>query len=443
MIFGYDKYIELVEGLSVGQKFPLPNGRVDADSIKKDFNTLSKYDVYCALFNKDINFTGFGFGHDSVDTLISQNKKFVYPILIHGVYEFHRLSNPDVYKIPENVIDTVKKGNAIILLAYLFEGDLYPNNLNTANGINLFAETYGLDKKNILVLSNNLLFKYYQPERAKFTVKPFNYFLMSPWFLPSQFIDENFTKYAKDSFSRRLNQYCSYEKPYRFLSFNRRPRPHRIALFTEIKKSKALSKNTLISLGNKQMDDNYKERNTSYRGIYDMLVEDTFRYDKQAGLDYLSSYNENKETVIDTGLEYNHALTINETLHTSTFVNILTETLYDNKTIFFSEKIWKPIYAGQPFIVLGNPGILKELKKLGFMTFDKFWDESYDKEQEFTRRLELVLDTVNYINSLSDAQIQEISHQMYDILKHNFFNYIEKSKEELFKLKHILNEALN
>ena len=64
-----------------------------------------------------------------------------------------------------------------------------------------------------------------------------------------------------------------------------------------------------------------------------------------------------------------------------------TETLHENETIFLSEKIFKPIYCCQPFIVFGNPGTLKELHNLGFKTFSDFWDESYDEDYNFTSRL--------------------------------------------------------
>lgn len=443
MIFGYDKYTILEDGLAEGSVFPLPNGRVDAESLPKHFSVLSKFDTYSSLFNKDINFKGYGFSHDLVDNLIAENKKFIYPILIRDIAELHLLSNKEYYLFSNNLIQAVKNQNAVILLAYLFEGDFYPESTNTVSGINTFADTYGLEKQHILVLNNNILLNYYSPENAKFTAKAFNYFLMSPWFLPSQFFDDNFCRVAKDSFSRRLEQYCTYPKAYKFLSFNRRPRPHRIALFTEIKKNKELSKNTLISLGNRDMDSNYVKTKMSFIDVYNNLIDPAFKYNKETGIEFLNDYNEDKEAVIDTGLQYNHALTINETLHTSTFVNLLTETLYDNNTIFFSEKIWKPIYAGQPFIVLGNPGLLKELRRLGFKTFSEFWDESYDTELDFTKRLEKILDVVNFINNLSDTEINDISSKMHDILKHNFFNYLEKSKGELYKLKQLLNESLN
>ena len=50
----------------------------------------------------------------------------------------------------------------------------------------------------------------------------------------------------------------------------------------------------------------------------------------------------------------------------------------DKGTIFISEKTWKPIMVGHPFIMVGNKNNLKFLKDLGYKTFDKWIDESYD-----------------------------------------------------------------
>lgn len=46
--------------------------------------------------------------------------------------------------------------------------------------------------------------------------------------------------------------------------------------------------------------------------------------------------------------------------------------------LFISEKTFKPIAHGHPFMIFGPPGILHYLKALGFATFDHVIDESYD-----------------------------------------------------------------
>ena len=50
----------------------------------------------------------------------------------------------------------------------------------------------------------------------------------------------------------------------------------------------------------------------------------------------------------------------------STFISLVTESLTDRNTLFFSEKIWKPIMVGHPFLLLGSKHSLKYLKNLGY-----------------------------------------------------------------------------
>ena len=64
-----------------------------------------------------------------------------------------------------------------------------------------------------------------------------------------------------------------------------------------------------------------------------------------------------------------------------TFLSIVSETIYDGRLNFFSEKICKPLINLHPFILMSTPYSLKFLKKFGFKTFHPFINEQYDKEQ--------------------------------------------------------------
>ena len=49
---------------------------------------------------------------------------------------------------------------------------------------------------------------------------------------------------------------------------------------------------------------------------------------------------------------------------TKSFLYLTTETYYQNNQIFFTEKTFKPIDLGMPFITLGNPGTMAGLKEI-------------------------------------------------------------------------------
>jgi hypothetical protein len=79
-----------------------------------------------------------------------------------------------------------------------------------------------------------------------------------------------------------------------------------------------------------------------------------------------------------------------ETNHfTDSYCNIVLETHFDadgSGGAFLTEKTFKAIKHGQPFVVVGCPGSLSALRELGYRTFDHVVDNSYDTIQNNTER---------------------------------------------------------
>jgi hypothetical protein len=59
-------------------------------------------------------------------------------------------------------------------------------------------------------------------------------------------------------------------------------------------------------------------------------------------------------------------------------VELVAETMTMGTTFFPTEKTARPIVGMKPFVIYGPINYLKNLKKLGFKTFDSVWDEDYD-----------------------------------------------------------------
>jgi hypothetical protein len=56
--------------------------------------------------------------------------------------------------------------------------------------------------------------------------------------------------------------------------------------------------------------------------------------------------------------------------------------------VFITEKTWKPVAAGIPFLMFGNPGTMSFLKTLGVDTYDDVIDHAYyDNEVDWRERL--------------------------------------------------------
>ena len=90
---------------------------------------------------------------------------------------------------------------------------------------------------------------------------------------------------------------------------------------------------------------------------------------------------------------------------------------HDNR--FITEKTEKAFTTGNPFIAVSGPRYLEKLKELGFKTFDKWWDESYDQIQSPIKRLNAILDLIKEINKLGYEDLIKMWNDMIPVLKHN------------------------
>ncbi len=118
------------------------------------------------------------------------------------------------------------------------------------------------------------------------------------------------------------------------------------------------------------------------------------------------------------------------------FVYVVTETCFWETKKHLTEKIFKPIVAKQPFILLGCAKNLEYLKSYGFQTFDHWWDESYDNIQDPVARLNAVVDIIEDICKLDNDTLQNNLTEMTSVLEHNynlFFSqdFMDKAWEEL------------
>lgn len=124
-----------------------------------------------------------------------------------------------------------------------------------------------------------------------------------------------------------------------------------------------------------------------------------------------------------TDFNINQAQNFFKETYLNTWYSVVTETFFQDYfkySIFFSEKIFKPMRARHPFILVGQPYGLRELKNLGFKTFDSFWDESYDECRNPTERLEKICMLIKHLNRYTKSEWLSIYREMESILEHNY-----------------------
>jgi hypothetical protein len=121
--------------------------------------------------------------------------------------------------------------------------------------------------------------------------------------------------------------------------------------------------------------------------------------------------------------QYRQNIDTNEPLsarfYLDTYFSIITETFYNNRCIFPTEKVFKPILHLHPFVAVAPQGYLQGLRDLGYQTFDPMIDESYDKISNNTSRLKAIMSEVRRLCSLSPVDRQVMYASLFKTLEHN------------------------
>lgn len=112
------------------------------------------------------------------------------------------------------------------------------------------------------------------------------------------------------------------------------------------------------------------------------------------------------------------------------FVDVVVEPNISGNCFLVTEKLWRPILARRPFIVVSNSNYLYNLKKLGFKTFHDYWDEWYDEYGGATRIVEVEkrLSVIAHwdINILNKKLIA-----MQNILDHNYQTFMNLTHKQI------------
>ena len=125
-----------------------------------------------------------------------------------------------------------------------------------------------------------------------------------------------------------------------------------------------------------------------------------------------------------------------EQIYNQSWFSLIVESRTDH-TRYFSEKTAKPLLGQRLFVLFAAPGMLADLKTLGFKTFDTIIDETYDHVLDDTTRWQKAFDQVVW---LSKQNPKHIYQQALSILQHNrkHFLSIDWRKNMVCKMQQIL-----
>ena len=83
---------------------------------------------------------------------------------------------------------------------------------------------------------------------------------------------------------------------------------------------------------------------------------------------------------------------------------LVTETVATGRRHHITEKTFKPIAMGMPFVLVATQGSLEYLRSYGFKTFGHIWDEGYDTIADDSQRIKEVS---RLLRSLYDLPVKE------------------------------------
>jgi len=272
----------------------------------------------------------------------------------------------------------------------------YPNNFNIIEHESIDAL---LSSNDIIILTKNILKKYGIPDCNKIfilnilqegtntvidTLHRCNWIDQKTWpfILSSGDLPDTVNHFNLDIFKfilgnttdilhKRDSEICEKifekrNKPFLFNFLNGVSRPHRSSLIEKLNKKDLLEKSLWSALyDNKFLPDDY-----CFQFKKDTVVNGNYIFDDWPAGQLFSNIFEDS------------------------YFSLVTETNFYLPYSFRTEKIYKPIKVGHPFIAVANYGFYRDLHNLGFKTFNHLIDESFDLIDNNDDRLTRISDIV-------------------------------------------------
>jgi hypothetical protein len=214
-------------------------------------------------------------------------------------------------------------------------------------------------------------------------------------------------------------------KPYKFLFLNGRNRPHRKYL---------LEKFALENLLDQALWTNLENRTGSSGQLVlwhegqDLMLTPT-RINMLPACYEVDRYRPHVDKMRDSGFVKNDLfghewgeIYIEPAPYIDTYFSVVTETVFDYPYSFRTEKIWKPIAVGHPWIAVASSGFYRDIRNMGFRTFSHVLDESFDAIDNSQDRIERI---ATIVEDLCQQDLASFYQECYNVCKYNQQHYAE------------------
>ncbi len=341
---------------------------------------------------------------------------------VNNLFEYYSHSKFDLDDFFSPMLLDLFKTHSNFTLLIMDSGEgAYPHDFGFYEKINTFLDKHSItDKNKVIVSTNNNLIDNVKKDvrfenfKGRINVYTNNYLLLTAGrFISELRVKDN--KIIENNYEFSIQQEVSKnQKEKYFLMYNRNSeRMHRPYFVNKLYKENLLDKGFVSFFENPYFEDflqgskdysplglsvdDIKDIKENYKNYYPLTIDES---DSQRVSDFHNFLSRKDE-------------------YQKSYFTIVSETNAESEYCFITEKTVKPIMNLHPFVVVGNPFILQSLKKYGFQTFSKWWDESYDNETNFKKRAEMVLEIVKNLCNKTHEQWVELLTDMESTLLHN------------------------
>jgi hypothetical protein len=136
---------------------------------------------------------------------------------------------------------------------------------------------------------------------------------------------------------------------------------------------------------------------------------------------------------LDSDAHNNYAANMTD-LYSDSYFNIVLETMIDiddSGGQFLTEKTFKPIFNNQFFVAVSSHNHLAHLRELGYQTFGRIINESYDTIKDNQERFEAVLALTKDLCAKPLVELHEIYQQLQPEISHNRQVFVASKRHRL------------